>query len=118
SSASNSPRAPARRRPSTTTRRNALALPELPNLPSIYQEKSGLWRVRGIGEAAPGPPGLRPTPQPVAATSIPTFFDQLFSYTTATELIEPIVEPELAGYLGGMPNLDRDDVIAILQNVP
>ena len=74
--------------------------------------------MRGIVEAAPVPPELVPTPQPVAATSIPTFFDQLFSYTTATELLERMVEPELASYLGGVPNLDSDDFIAILGSVP
>jgi hypothetical protein len=99
-------------------RRNALALPELPNLPSIYQDKSGLWRVRGTAEAAPVPPELVPPTRPVAATPFPTFFDQLFSYTTAAELIDLIVEPELAGYLGGMPSLDGNDLIAILESVP
>jgi hypothetical protein len=95
-----------------------LALPELPKLPSIYQDKSGLWRLRGIVEAAPVPPELMATPQPVAATSIPTFLDQLFPYTTASELMKLIFEPELAGYLGGMPQLDRDDVIALVRSVP
>jgi hypothetical protein len=53
-----------------------------------------------------------------SATSIPTFLDQLFSYTTAADLMELIFESELAGYLGGMPQLDRDEVIALVRSVP
>jgi hypothetical protein len=74
--------------------------------------------VRPTFDAAAVPPELTPPMQPAAAVAMPTFFDQLYSYAEASQLIELIVEPELAGYLGGMPNLGPDDIVAILKTIP
>lgn len=85
----------------------------------MYQDVTGLWRVRtDVVGAAEIPEGLRPPPHPVAATAIPTFLDQLYSFTTANDLVSLIVEPELAGYLGGMPVLTHEDIVEIIRTVP
>lgn len=85
----------------------------------MYQNATGLWRVRtdcvGVAEI---PEGLRPPPHPVAVAAIPSFLDQLYSFTTANELISLIVEPELADYLGGMPVLTHEDIVEIIRTVP
>jgi hypothetical protein len=69
-----------------------------PILPDIYRDASGIWRIRPDAlDAAELPPELVGPPSPVAAGSVPTFLDQLYSYTTATELLSLLIEPELAG---------------------
>ncbi len=85
----------------------------------MYQDASGIWRLRtGLGDSAEVPSDLLPPPQPIAAGQTPSFLDQLFSYTTAAELVSLIVEPELAGYVGAMPSLSRADVVEILSSLP
>lgn len=85
----------------------------------MYQDATGLWRVRtDVVGAAEIPEGLRPPPHPVAVAAIPSFLDQLYSFTTANELVSLIVEPELAGYLGGMPVLTHEDIVEIIRTVP
>jgi hypothetical protein len=89
-----------------------------PIIPATYQEASGIWRARGYAGTVDVPADLQAAPQPIAATALPSFFDQLYSYTTATELLSVMIESELAGYVGGMPSPSRADVIDIVRSVP
>lgn len=92
---------------------------ELPVLPNCFRDPSGIWRFSGVaGRPGNVPPELLPPLGPVATVELPTFLDQLFPYTLASELLALIVEPELASYLGGMPALSREAVIEILRGVP
>jgi hypothetical protein len=68
---------------------------KLPVLPTRYVDPSGLVRVRPQSEEIELPEGLVAPEAPVLAmTDLPSFEDQLYSYTTARELLGNLVQPE------------------------
>jgi hypothetical protein len=93
---------------------------KLPVLPDEYVDASGLTRL-GSGAGAPEaiqlPKGIA-LPTPVTAlTNPPSFQDQIFVYTTASELLEAVLDEELARLID-LPPLTFDDVVQIIRDLP
>jgi hypothetical protein len=53
----------------------------------------------------------------LALTSPPSFQDQIFVYTTASELLEAVLDEELARFMD-LPQLNFDDVVQIIRELP
>ena len=90
-----------------------------PILPNLYRDPSGIYRVRpSPASVTEVPQELLPEVGPMAFGHLPTFLDQLYSYTTARELINVLFDDELAGYLGGIPHLSRHDAVDLIRDIP
>lgn len=84
----------------------------------FYQDSSGIWRV---GQPRPKsvrlPAGFYAEPRPIAFTKTPTFFDQLWPYVTATELVQVMFDDLPLGLID-QPVLDRNRIIEIVRKTP
>lgn len=84
----------------------------------LYQDRAGIWRL-GLprGEEVRLPPGFRLEPRPIAVGHVPTFFDQLWSYTTGAELVRHMF-PDEPLHLVDRPILGPSDIVEIVRATP
>lgn len=86
-------------------------------VPNGYLTESGIYRVAPVTASIEVPAELQLPVRSVAVAAAPTFVDQLYSYTTAEELLSRLVDEELTRCVGS-PSLTSDDVVGILRTVP